>query len=190
MPDPIWFMHFLFWWPFLWRGHVQRMKKEGAHLGEAVHRHDASTALIVGHSIGVGAMYVGVGWGLRVSGGQVERANLIVGSVLVLAACLLARWVLHTFRSWRLRAELTPDHQLSTDGPFRWVRHPIYAAMNLLALGTALWVPNAWTAAGLLLIVLFGDLRGRAEEGLLLAAFGDRYRAYCQRVKRFIPFVY
>ena len=190
MPNPIWFMHFLFWWPFLFRGQMQRMRNEGAHLGEPVQRHNASTALIVGHSGGIGVMYFGVGGGLGQSGGEVERVNLIAGSVLILLACLLARWVLQTFTSWRLRAELTPDHKLSTDGPFRWVRHPIYAAMNVLALGTVAWVPNTMTVAGFVIVALFGDLRGRAEEGLLLTAFGDQYRAYCARVKRFIPYVY
>jgi protein-S-isoprenylcysteine O-methyltransferase Ste14 len=39
-------------------------------------------------------------------------------------------------------------------------------------------------------VALGGDLRARAEETVLLAVFGDRYREYQRRVKRFIPGVY
>ena len=98
--------------------------------------------------------------------------------------------VMMVFRSWRLQAALTAEHQLCTEGPFRLVRHPIYTGMMLLTLGTFLLAPNTLTLLGIAANFLAGDSRARAEERLLTGVFGDRYVAYMSRTKRFIPGVY
>jgi protein-S-isoprenylcysteine O-methyltransferase Ste14 len=97
---------------------------------------------------------------------------------------------MRVFRSWRFQARIDATHRLSTDGPFAFVRHPIYAALDLLALGSLLWIPTPWTAAGLLLMMVMGDVRARGEEKVLLAAFGEDYRRYSARVRRFVPGIY
>jgi protein-S-isoprenylcysteine O-methyltransferase Ste14 len=112
------------------------------------------------------------------------------GAAVMLAAAALAAWTVAVFRSWRLRAQIESGHELSTDGPFRFVRNPIYLGMDLLAAGTFLWVPTPIVLAGMLLVFLAGDLRARAEEKVLRAAFGDRDRDYAARVKRFVPGLY
>lgn len=189
MPSFVWLLHFVFWWPFLLRGQVQRMQNKGAHLGEAVKKHPLSIPLIAAHTVAAAFMYGGQWWGERDIGGDMPP-NLGPGLALVLLGAALARWTLHRFTSWRLRAEITEDHVLTTTGPFALVRHPIYLAMNLLAAGTAVWFPNPATLVGLVGMVVVGDLRGRAEEQLLIDGFGDEYRAYMKRVKRTIPLVY
>ncbi len=113
-----------------------------------------------------------------------------LGAAVMLAAAALAAWTIAVFRSWRLRAQVEAGHELSTDGPFRFVRNPIYLGMDLLAAGTFLWVPTPIVLAGMLLVFLAGDLRARAEETVLASAFGDRYRDYAARVKRFVPGLY
>jgi hypothetical protein len=77
------------------------------------------------------------------------------------------------FRSWRFHAKLDEGHQLATGGPFRLVRHPIYAGLNLLALGSAIWAPSPIIWAGFALIAIGSDLRARSEEKLLERAFGE-----------------
>jgi len=114
----------------------------------------------------------------------------LAGGVAILAAAGLAGWTLAVFRSWRLRARIESEHELCTAGPFRWVRHPIYLAMDLLAVGSWLWVPTAATAVGAALVALGGDLRGRSEERLLHSAFGERFDRYRRRVRRFLPGIY
>ena len=99
-------------------------------------------------------------------------------------------WSLLYFRSWRFRAKLDAGHELATGGPYALVRHPIDAGMNLLALGTAVWIPTILTWLGLALMFLGSDLRGRAEERVLGAAFGAQYREYCSRTRRFLPGIY
>jgi protein-S-isoprenylcysteine O-methyltransferase Ste14 len=97
--------------------------------------------------------------------------------------------VLH-FRSWRFRAALDEGHQLTTGGSFRLIRHPIYMGLDLLALGSAIWVPTAALWAAFLLMAIGSDLRGRAEERILDDTFGDVYRTYCRQTKRFVPGLY
>jgi protein-S-isoprenylcysteine O-methyltransferase Ste14 len=137
-------------------------------------------------------MYYGVGQAV----GAPERVRLlwtpqpIPGAVVILAGAVLVGWTMRVFRSWRFQARIDAGHRLSTDGPFAWVRHPIYAALDLLALGTLVWIPSPWTAAGLLLMAVIGDVRARGEEKVLVAAFGESYRRYRASIRRFVPKVY
>jgi protein-S-isoprenylcysteine O-methyltransferase Ste14 len=114
----------------------------------------------------------------------------VVGTLIMVLAAVMMSWALHSFRSWRFRAALSADHQLATGGPFHYVRHPIYLGLDLVALGSAVWVPTPtlWLAA--VLMIISGDLRGRAEEKLLATRFGLEYSNYLSRTRRFIPGVY
>ena len=112
------------------------------------------------------------------------------GGLLILLGGALMCWARLSFASWRFRAQIDPGHQLATGGPFQFVRHPIYAALDLLALGTALWIPTLLVWLGTLLMAVAGHLRACTEEALLERAFGDTYREYCHRTKRFIPGLY
>ena len=114
----------------------------------------------------------------------------LAGALLILLGGALMCWARLAFASWRFRAQLDPGHRLATGGPFRFVRHPIYAGLDLLAFGTALWIPTLLVWLGTLLMAVAGDLRARAEEVLLERAFGDTYRQYRCRTRRFIPGLY
>ena len=62
--------------------------------------------------------------------------------------------------------------------------------LNLLALGSAIWVPTPLLWVAFALMAIGSHLRARAEERILEQAFGDAYRSYCQRTRRFVPGVY
>src|SRR5260221_242671 len=114
----------------------------------------------------------------------------VVATLIIALGAWLMCWTLLHFGSWRFRAKLDEGHRLATGGPFRFVRHPIYMGLNLLALGTAVWIPTGILWASLLLMFVGGDLRARAEEKLLTQVFGDTYSAYCNRTSRFLPGIY
>ena len=62
--------------------------------------------------------------------------------------------------------------------------------LNLLALGTAIWIPTAPVWISVILMAVGGDLRARSEESLLVDAFGSSYIDYRARTRRFVPGVY
>ena len=66
----------------------------------------------------------------------------------------------------------------------------MYLAVDVLGLGSAVWVATPVVTLAALLLVIGGDLRGRAEEEVLLAAFKDRYRHYMRQVRRIVPGIY
>jgi len=149
--------------------------------------------LVAVHMLGFALMYAGIGnavFGRRMAISPGLHSVRIAGALVILAGGVLVGWARLAFASWRFRARLDAGHQLATGGPFRFVRHPIYAGLDLLALGTALWIPTTLTLLAVPAMALGGELRARAEEPLLEHAFGDVYREYRRRTKRFIPGVY
>jgi protein-S-isoprenylcysteine O-methyltransferase Ste14 len=150
-----------------------------------------SRLIFVPHIVAFGLMYSGIDAAVfrhRVPAWLAGQR--VLGALIIAAGGALMSWALLYFRSWRFRATLDEGHQLATGGPFRYLRHPIYMALNLLALGTAVWAPTPIILAAAALMIVGSDLRGRAEEGILLSSFGDTYRDYSARTRRFLPGVY
>jgi protein-S-isoprenylcysteine O-methyltransferase Ste14 len=150
-----------------------------------------SRTLLALHMLAFAVMYFGVGRAVLPRRVPVWfSGQRIVGSMVIASGAGLVAWALVGFRSWRFRAKLEEGHQLATEGPFRILRHPIYMGLNLLALGTALWVPTTIVWLAFVLMAIGSDLRARAEEALLERAFGLPYRQYRARTRRFVPYIY
>jgi len=111
---------------------------------------------------------------------------------VVFAAALWLLWRSHVDlgRHWSPNLEMRTDHTLFTDGVFRYIRHPMYAAHWLWGIAQLLLLHN-WIVGPALILSLFFLLLYRIprEEKMLLERFGDEYRAYMSRTKRVIPFI-
>jgi len=82
------------------------------------------------------------------------------------------------------------DHELVTDGLYRYIRNPSYLG---LLIGTLGWALAFRSIIGILLTVLLVVplvARMQAEEALLGERFGEAYAAYRARSWRLIPWVY
>ena len=91
-------------------------------------------------------------------------------------------------RYWSVTLELRENHRLITEGVYRHVRHPMYAALFLYSIGQALVIPN-WVV-GPSYFVTFGilfALRIGAEERMMLETFGEAYAEYMTKTKRLVP---
>ncbi|HET7038745.1 MAG TPA: isoprenylcysteine carboxylmethyltransferase family protein [Gemmatimonadales bacterium] len=78
---------------------------------------------------------------------------------------------------------------LVTAGPYRYIRHPLYASLLFLAWGALLKRVSLATLALAVVASLALVATARAEEAENLARFGQPYRAYMSRTRRFIPFL-
>ena len=83
-----------------------------------------------------------------------------------------------------------PPDRIVEQGPYRWLRNPMYLGHLVFLAGLALTL-GSWIGAAVLAFHAFWfDRRVREDEARLADRFGDSYRAYCRRVKRWIPGVY
>lgn len=84
--------------------------------------------------------------------------------------------------------EFDPPREFVACGPYRWMRNPVSASLQLAVLGEALFVPSI----GILLLFLIGLPLGhlqviRIEEPKLRERFGESYEQYCRKVNRWLP---
>jgi protein-S-isoprenylcysteine O-methyltransferase Ste14 len=194
----IYAVHTGFWWAFVITRFLlgRRDRYDGSATGpEADSPKETaapfSRALLAFHAIAFTAMYAGIGYAVLLH--RVPswfHGQRVAGALVIAAGAALVVWALISFRSWRFRAAVDAHHQLATGGPFRLLRHPIYMGLNLLALGSAIWVPTPVVWAAFVLMAIGGDLRARAEETLLIQVFGSAYREYTARTRRFVPGIY
>lgn len=185
----VYLFHGFFWSAFLVRALRSRGSEDrGAASGRATParaaRHRGLVLLV--HALGFGALYAGISQE-PAPATKLFHMPWVIGAAVILLGAALFAWSLLVFDSWRVLAKLDSGHRLCTRGPYRLVRHPIYLACDLLALGTFLWIPTWTTLAGVLLMFLGGDLRARVEEKLMLEVFGEEYRHYRERSGRFLP---
>jgi protein-S-isoprenylcysteine O-methyltransferase Ste14 len=97
-------------------------------------------------------------------------------------------WFLRTIREADVPIRTDrPVPRLTTEGPFRYSRNPSYLALAAVYAGVALLRNSLWTMLLLLLalVVIQREVIGR-EERYLERAFGEEYRAYKARVRRWI----
>lgn len=123
---------------------------------------------------------------------RVPQPWQIALSVLLLIAADALSWTgaIALGRQWRIDAGLNPDHELVRSGPYRLVRHPIYASMLCLVVGTGVLIaPLPLLLVSTVLFIVGTEIRVRVEDGLLEVRFGDVFRAYRDSVSAYIPFV-
>lgn len=107
--------------------------------------------------------------------------------VLGLLVTLWARWTLGG--NWSSTVTFKSGHELIRTGPYRFVRHPIYTGLLVMALGTTLDFGQlrCWLALPVMAAAFW--LKLRHEERLLLRHFPEQYPAYMRQVKALVPFL-
>lgn len=112
----------------------------------------------------------------------------VTGAVLGLTGTLLGAWGVHTLH--RAGTDVRPDHPVTTlvtGGPFRYSRNPLYIALIIIYAGITISLGAWWALATLVPALAIVQWRiVRREEQYLEARFGDKYRAYKARVRRWI----
>ncbi|MGA7669429.1 MAG: isoprenylcysteine carboxylmethyltransferase family protein [Nitrolancea sp.] len=112
----------------------------------------------------------------------------VLGMILIAGGLFQALWAAFTmYRSGNNPEPSHPVVSLVEHGPFRFSRNPIYVALTACYLGMSLLLGTLWhliLLPGLLSIMQWGVVR--REETYLAQRFGDNYRDYSTRVRRWL----
>lgn len=112
----------------------------------------------------------------------------VVGVLLITAGVVVG-----VLAARELSTALTPTpvpregEQLRTSGVYAWVRHPIYTAVLLLALGYTIAVGGRWQLLTTALLAVFFVAKARWEDSLLSAEHGAEWEEYQRRTSALIP---
>jgi protein-S-isoprenylcysteine O-methyltransferase Ste14 len=114
---------------------------------------------------------------------------IVVGLVVIWLGLAVRVWAIVALgRSFRTTVEVDAGQAVVSHGPYRWVRHPSYTGLLLIAAGFGLAFGN-WP--GLAICVLLPGAamlrRIQVEESELTHVLGDPYLSYRERTKRLIP---
>jgi protein-S-isoprenylcysteine O-methyltransferase Ste14 len=113
-----------------------------------------------------------------------------VGLVLFAGGLAFSIWArIHIGRNWGSPMSQRNDPELVATGPYRLVRHPIYAGILVASIGTALALSWAWLIAVALAGVYF-VYSAIVEERNLTEQFPDTYPAYKRSTKMLVPFIF
>jgi protein-S-isoprenylcysteine O-methyltransferase Ste14 len=142
----------------------------------------------------IGLVLVFVPRRILASSGIVRPAGLglsqFAGIVLGVAGGALAVWCILTFAlvGKGTPAPFDPPRKLVVQGPYRYVRNPMYIGAAIALCGAAIFYRSnpLFLYVGLFLIATHVFVVWY-EEPTLERLFGDDYRAYCARVRRWLP---
>jgi protein-S-isoprenylcysteine O-methyltransferase Ste14 len=108
-------------------------------------------------------------------------AMIIVGTVVNISGRL------YLGKNWANQIKIYPDQTLVVSGPFRLVRHPLYASLIwMFFAGSLIYLNLAALAANALIFVPFMFYRAKQEEKILAQGFKD-YTQYQKKVGMFFP---
>ncbi|MBN9055123.1 MAG: isoprenylcysteine carboxylmethyltransferase family protein [Rhizobiales bacterium] len=111
----------------------------------------------------------------------------VAGLLLALAGALFAIHAQHHMgASWRIGSVEGHSGAIVDTGPFRLSRNPVFVGQALLFGGLLFVLPSLVQAAITLALLIAIQLQVAIEERVLEADLGNPYRAYKQRVHRWL----
>lgn len=115
----------------------------------------------------------------------------LFGALLIIDGIYIAVWALISMQrgTFRVMPEPARKAQLTQSGPYRWLRHPMYSAVILAALGATISHATLMHALIFVALVVVLLLKIRREEHYLLQTY-DEYAPYMKRTRALIPFIY
>lgn len=122
---------------------------------------------------------------------QINNSFVVwLGAALFVVGLALALWARKAMgRNWGMPRSLKKEPELVTNGPFAYIRHPIYSGVILASIGSILAINLAFIIIFLLYSLIFIS-SAYAEEKTLIKVFPKEYPIYRSKTKMFIPYVF
>lgn len=113
----------------------------------------------------------------------------VVGIIVGIVSDLLILWILASLgKNISAALKIRDNHRLVTEGPYRYVRHPLYSAGIPLFFSISL-ISSNWflglIGIGFQLFIML--VRTPLEEKMLIDYFGDEYRSYMKKTGAHFP---
>lgn len=106
-------------------------------------------------------------------------------------------YLLRKLGGFRSRGRINPENlgfentnKLVTDGIYKYIRHPLYSSLLLLAWGTFLKHISIYGIAAVLITSVFLVATAKTEERENISFFGPCYEEYIKKTKMFIPYLF
>ncbi|MFX1316171.1 MAG: methyltransferase family protein [Promethearchaeota archaeon] len=113
---------------------------------------------------------------------------IIMGFIFTIIGVVLDGWGTIALGT-NFRIELPKeDISLITNGIYRVMRNPIVMGVYLLLFGSFLIIPTILSFIFFIVNVLTFASKVRDEERFLAKRFGEDYKKYCAKVRRYLPF--
>ena len=158
-------------------------------MAETVER-DHADVVVMPPVLYLGALVFGVVAKL-VFGGSIAPDSWIrrgAGLVLLFSGLAISvSFALAFKRAGQDKSPRTPTPSIVTEGLYRFSRNPAYLGLTMLLIALGLLLDNAWILASVipvLAVMHFGVVR--REEIYLEQKFGEEYRTYKARVRRWL----
>jgi protein-S-isoprenylcysteine O-methyltransferase Ste14 len=140
---------------------------------------------------GLPLVYVFSEWIDSFAIGLDDSIRLFAGGLFILGLVLFLWSHKSLGTNWSNTLDIKKNHALVKEGPYKFIRHPMYAFFYLYAISIGLMSSN-WLVliAGFLCWTCTCLLRIGREEKMLAEEFGQEYRDYMKKTRRLVPFVY
>jgi len=121
---------------------------------------------------------------------RIPPANGVAAAVLMAVSIGLYEWARHTIWGRRFGiawGDRVPE-AVCTEGPYRWIRHPLYVSYLIAYLAVLVALPHPVTATVFLVnIALFAHAARDDERRLAQSALAADYATYRERTGMFLP---
>ncbi len=133
----------------------------------------------------------GISWLTRSSLPISKQSSRLLGGAIFLLGMVAFTWVV-VFLKAAFLGEVAPvtDH-LVTNGPYRWIRHPLYLSMIITLLGITLALRSLWGIGAIFALFLPAVVyRAKLEEEALAQKFGQNWDEYAIHTTFLLPWLW
>jgi protein-S-isoprenylcysteine O-methyltransferase Ste14 len=115
---------------------------------------------------------------------RLEGAAMLVATMGAAFAIWARR---HLGSNWSARISIRAGHELIRTGPYRRIRHPIYAGMILAAIGTAGVIGEVRGVLAVAITITAFYVKAGREERFLTREFGGQFDEHRRQTGMFVP---